>query len=216
MPLDITRNELVRSHNFIAGRWCAAADAAVFACTEPRRRARITQVPDSGAADAKAAVEAAHAAFPGWRATPAKERAQLLKRWNDLIVEHQEDLGRLISREQGKPLAEGRGEVLYAASYVEWFAEEATRNYGDVIPAPVRGRRMVALKEPVGSRRGDHAMELSCRDDRAQDRACAWRPVARWWRSQPKTRRSPRSALIHLAEEAGVPCRRRQHRHRVA
>ena len=81
---------------------------------------------------------------------PAKQRAQILKRWNDLILAHQEDLGRLISREQGKPLAEGRGEVAYAASYVEWFAEEATRANGDIIPAPVAGRRMFALKEPVG------------------------------------------------------------------
>ena len=88
--------------------------------------------------------------FAAWRAVPAKQRAQILKRWNDLILAHQEDLGRLISREQGKPLAEGRGEVAYAASYVEWFAEEATRANGDVIPAPVPGRRMFALKEPVG------------------------------------------------------------------
>jgi succinate-semialdehyde dehydrogenase/glutarate-semialdehyde dehydrogenase len=150
MTLNITRNELIRSQNFIGGRWRAAADEAMLPVLDPADDSRIAQVPDSSEADAKAAVDAAHAAFPAWRATPAKERAQLLKRWNDLIVAHHDDLGRLISREQGKPLVEGRGEVLYAASYVEWFAEEATRTYGDVIPAPVRGRRMTTVKEPVG------------------------------------------------------------------
>jgi succinate-semialdehyde dehydrogenase/glutarate-semialdehyde dehydrogenase len=150
MTLHITRADLIRSHNFIDGQWRAATDKAVLPVVDPADDSRIAQVPDSSEADAKAAVDAAHAAFPAWRATPAKERAQLLKRWNDLVVAHQDDLGRLISREQGKPLAEGRGEVLYAASYIEWFAEEATRGYGDVIPAPVRGRRMIALKEPIG------------------------------------------------------------------
>jgi succinate-semialdehyde dehydrogenase/glutarate-semialdehyde dehydrogenase len=150
MSLSLTRDDLIRTHNFIAGQWCPAQTGALLAVTDPADDSRITAVQDSGAADARAAVDAAHAALHGWRATPAKQRAQLLKRWNDLIVQHQEDLGRLISREQGKPLAEGRGEVLYAASYVEWFAEEATRAYGDVIPAPVSGRRMLALKEPIG------------------------------------------------------------------
>jgi succinate-semialdehyde dehydrogenase/glutarate-semialdehyde dehydrogenase len=150
MSLSLTRDDLIRTQNFIGGRWCAGDAGATLAVVNPADETRITDVPDSGAADAKAAVNAAQAAFPAWRATPAKERARLLKRWNDLVVAHQEDLGRLISREQGKPLAEGKGEVLYAASYIEWFAEEATRAYGDVIPAPVAGRRMIALKEPVG------------------------------------------------------------------
>jgi succinate-semialdehyde dehydrogenase/glutarate-semialdehyde dehydrogenase len=148
--LTLERDDLIRTQNFIAGNWCAAGTGVLLAVVDPADESRITQVQDSGAADARAAVDAAHAAFSGWRATPAKQRAQLLKRWNDLIVQHQEDLGRLISREQGKPLAEGRGEVLYAASYVEWFAEEATRANGDIIPAPVAGRKMFALKEPVG------------------------------------------------------------------
>ena len=120
-------------------------------------------------------VDAAHAAFPAWRAVPAKQRAQILKRWNDLILAHQEDLGRLISREQGKPLAEGRGEVAYAASYVEWFAEEATRANGDVIPAPVVGPAHVRAEGAGRRGRGDHAVELPGRDDRAQDRAGAGR-----------------------------------------
>ncbi len=149
-PLDLARDDLIRSRNFLGGAWRPAAGQAVFDVRDPADDRRIAAVPDSGAADARAAADAAHAAFPAWRATPAGERAQALRRWHALILAHQDDLGRLVSREQGKPLAEGRGEVLYAASYVAWFAEEATRAYGDVIPAPRRGRRMLVLKEPVG------------------------------------------------------------------
>ncbi len=153
MPLTLTRTDLVRSANFIAGQWSgasASSGSAVLKVTNPATGGVITSVPDSGAAEALAALDAAHAAFPTWRKVPAKQRAAILKRWNDLVLLHQNDLGKLISREQGKPLAEGKGEVAYAASYIEWFAEEATRANGDVIPAPVTGRRMFALKEPVG------------------------------------------------------------------
>ncbi|MEJ1164899.1 NAD-dependent succinate-semialdehyde dehydrogenase [Variovorax sp. CCNWLW186] len=149
MPLTLSRPQLQRTANFIAGEWCDAAGRTLDV-TDPATGDLIARVPDSGADAARAAVDAAHAAFPAWRRTPAKQRAQILKRWNDLVLAHQDDLGRLISREQGKPLAEGIGEVAYAASYIEWFAEEATRANGDVIPAPVPGRRMFAMKEPVG------------------------------------------------------------------
>ncbi|MDC6168189.1 NAD-dependent succinate-semialdehyde dehydrogenase [Paucibacter sp. XJ19-41] len=148
--LTLNRPELQRTQNFINARWCEALDGRRLPVSDPATDTVFTEVPDSGAADARAAVDAAHAALPAWRATPARQRAQLLKRWHALIIEHQQDLGRLISREQGKPLAEGLGEVLYAASYVEWFAEEATRICGDVIAPPVAGRRMLVLKEPVG------------------------------------------------------------------
>ncbi|MBN9357239.1 MAG: NAD-dependent succinate-semialdehyde dehydrogenase [Herbaspirillum huttiense] len=134
----------------IGADWRAAADGRVLDVTDPATGQVFATVPDGTAADARAAVDAAVAAFPAWRATPAKQRATIIKRWNDLLLAHQEDLGRLISREQGKPLAEAKGEVAYAASYVEWFGEEATRANGDIIPAPVTGRRMMALKEPVG------------------------------------------------------------------
>ena len=149
MPLALTRPDLLRSANFIAGRWCDAP-AARLAVTDPATGAAITEVPDSGAAEARAALDAAHAAFATWRKVPAKQRAAIIKRWNDLVLAHQDDLGKLISREQGKPLAEGKGEVAYAASYIEWFGEEATRMNGEIIPAPVPGRRMFALREPVG------------------------------------------------------------------
>ncbi|NDZ12454.1 succinate-semialdehyde dehydrogenase (NADP(+)) [Variovorax sp. WS11] len=150
MTLNLERQDLMPGRQLIGAEWREASDARRLDVTDPATDAVFASVPDGTAADARAAVDAAHAAFPAWRAVPAKQRAQIIKRWNDLVMAHQEDLGRLISREQGKPLAEGRGEVAYAASYIEWFAEEATRANGDVIPAPVTGRRMFALKEPVG------------------------------------------------------------------
>ncbi|TXJ09407.1 MAG: NAD-dependent succinate-semialdehyde dehydrogenase [Alicycliphilus sp.] len=149
MPLTLTRPDLIRSANFIAGQW-SATPASRLAVTDPATGATITEVPDSGALEARAALDAAHAAFPAWRKVPAKQRAAIIKRWNDLVLAHQDDLGKLISREQGKPLAEGKGEVAYAASYIEWFGEEATRMNGEIIPAPLPGRRMFALREPVG------------------------------------------------------------------
>ncbi|HEX5739466.1 MAG TPA: NAD-dependent succinate-semialdehyde dehydrogenase [Hydrogenophaga sp.] len=148
MPLTLQRADLVRSANFIAGRW--SSTEATLDVTDPATGELITRVPDSGAAEAGAALDAAHQAFATWKKVPAKQRAAIIKRWNDLVMAHQDDLGKLISREQGKPLAEGKGEVAYAASYIEWFGEEATRMNGEIIPAPVPGRRMFALKEPVG------------------------------------------------------------------
>ncbi|QHE75584.1 NAD-dependent succinate-semialdehyde dehydrogenase [Hydrogenophaga sp. PBL-H3] len=147
---ELVRGELLRTHNFIAGRWLPAQAGALLDVVDPATLATIAQVADSTAVDAQAAADAAHAAFPAWRDQSGRERAQLLKRWHALILEHREDLARIISAEQGKPLAEARGEVLYGASYVEWFAEEATRTHGDIIPEPVRGRKMMAVKEPVG------------------------------------------------------------------
>lgn len=141
--------DLVRNANFIAGQWLQASGRRL-AVTDPATGDVIAEVPDSGAAEARDAVDAAHAAFPSWRSMVAKQRAQIMRRWNDLVLAHQDELGTLISREQGKPLAEGKGEVVYAASYIAWFAEEATRMNGEVIPAPLPGRRMFALREPVG------------------------------------------------------------------
>ena len=149
MSLSLDRADLIRSGNYISGEWLSAT-GPLLDVTDPATGHLITRVPDSGVTEARAALDAAHAAFPTWRKVPAKQRAQIIKRWNDLVLAHQDDLGKLISLEQGKPLAEGKGEVAYAASYIEWFGEEATRMNGEVIPAPVPGRRMFALKEPVG------------------------------------------------------------------
>ena len=149
MTLELEHPTLQRSAHFIGGHWLSGGDRRLDV-TDPADDSLIVQLPDGGANEARAAVEAAAAAFAGWRMMPAKARAQCLKRWNDLVIAHQADLGRILSREQGKPLAEAIAEVAYGASYIEWFAEEATRANGDVIPAAVPGRRMLALKEPVG------------------------------------------------------------------
>jgi succinate-semialdehyde dehydrogenase/glutarate-semialdehyde dehydrogenase len=148
--LALIHSALLRTQNFIGDAWQPAHSGKLLPVTDPATGALIGYVPDSGAVDAAAAADAAHDAFASWSTRPARDRAQILKRWHALLLEHQDDLGRLISREQGKPLAEGRGEVAYGASYIEWFAEEATRVYGDIIPAAVSGRRMMAVKEPVG------------------------------------------------------------------
>jgi len=149
MDLSLSRDDLLPGRNLI-GQWQDALDGQRLAVTDPATGQAFASVPDSGAADARAAVDAAAAALPAWRALPAKARAALLRQWHGLVMAHQQDLGKLISREQGKPLAEGVGEVAYAASYIDWFAGEAVRSNGEVIPAPVSGRRMLALKEPVG------------------------------------------------------------------
>lgn len=137
-------------HNFVGGEWREGIEGQSFAVDDPATGESFAYVPDSGPRDAKAAADAAFAAFWNWRATPARERARLLKRWHALILASAEDLAQLISREQGKPLSEARGEAAYGASYVEWFAEEAVRAYGDIIPEPVRGRKLLVVKEPVG------------------------------------------------------------------
>ena len=143
-------SELIRSDNFIDGKWVASAKGKRFDVTNPATGEVIAQVADSDAADARAATDAAARAFPAWRDALPKDRAAVLHRWHALMVENADALGRLISLEQGKPFAEGRGEVMYGASYVAWFADEATRIYGDIIPQQQRGKRMSAVKEPVG------------------------------------------------------------------
>ncbi|PFH20381.1 NAD-dependent succinate-semialdehyde dehydrogenase [Burkholderia sp. JKS000303] len=150
MPHTLSRTELVRTANLIDGEWRDALDGRRFAVTDPATLDAVADVPDSAAADARAATDAAARALPAWRATPARERAAILRAWHAAIVAHTDDLAKLMSREQGKPLAEARGEVAYGASYVLWFAEEATRIYGDLIPQQQRGKRLSAVKEPIG------------------------------------------------------------------
>ncbi|RLA35816.1 MAG: succinate-semialdehyde dehydrogenase (NADP(+)) [Gammaproteobacteria bacterium] len=143
-------NLLLRSDAYIDGAWVTADDGARFPVTDPATGATLAEVPDMGAAETRRAIEAAEAAWPAWRTLTAKERAAILRRWFDLQLVHQEALAQLMTAEQGKPLAEARGEVVYGASFVEWFAEEAKRVYGDTIPAPANDRRIVVIKQPVG------------------------------------------------------------------
>mgnify|MGYP001819895099 CR=1 FL=1 len=148
--LDLHDEELLRADAFVDGKWVAADHGARFAVTNPSSGDLLVQVSDLGAVEAGRAIAAADAALPAWRAKTAKERASVLRRWFDLVIQHQEDLARLMTAEQGKPLAEARGEVTYGASFIEWFAEEAKRVYGDVIPAAAKDRRYLVIRQPVG------------------------------------------------------------------
>lgn len=150
MILTLNDPLLLKQHAYINGEWTEAADGRQFAVINPSSLDSIVEVPDLGAADTRTAIDAAAMALPKWAALTAKERAARLRAWFDLLLEHQEDLARLMTTEQGKPLAEARGEVLYGASFVEWFAEEAKRLYGDVIPAPGTDKRILTIKQPIG------------------------------------------------------------------
>lgn len=142
--------KLLRAALFINGEWREATSARTFEVTDPATGAVLANVANGGEADAEAAVAAAGQAFKTWRTTTAEYRAQLLRRWFELMREHQDDLALILTSEQGKPLAEARGEILYAASYIEWFSEEAKRAYGEMIPSPWPDKRILVKKEPVG------------------------------------------------------------------
>lgn len=150
LELPLNRPELILDCALVGGERKQASSGKRFEVLNPATLAALVSVPDCGAKEAEAAEIAAAAAFPGWRARTAKERSAILERWFALMKENHEDLARIISLEEGKPLAESRGEVTYAASFVQWFAEEAKRAYGEVIPEPVAGRKLIVLKEPVG------------------------------------------------------------------
>ena len=141
---------LFRQQCYIGGAWVDAEDGTTFEVTDPADGAPLGTVPKMGAAETRRAIDAANAAWPAWRALTAKERAQVLHRWFRLMMENQDDLARLMTAEQGKPLAESTGEIAYGASFVEWFAEEAKRVYGDIIPAHQADKRIVVIKEPIG------------------------------------------------------------------
>jgi succinate-semialdehyde dehydrogenase/glutarate-semialdehyde dehydrogenase len=141
---------LFRQQCCIDGSWGDADDGKTIDVTNPATGEKIGTVPKMGKDETRRAIEAARAAFPGWRAKTARERSVVLRRWYDLMMENQEDLAVLMTVEQGKPLAESRGEIAYAASFIEWFAEEGKRIYGDTIPPPQNDKRIVVLKEPIG------------------------------------------------------------------
>jgi succinate-semialdehyde dehydrogenase/glutarate-semialdehyde dehydrogenase len=141
---------LLRTCGLVGGEWTAAADGATFAVTDPATGAELAQVANLGAEAAHAAIAAADAAWPAWRSRTAKERAAVLMRWFALLQQHADDLARIMTAEQGKPLAEAKGEVAYAASFVEWFAEEARRVYGETIPTTDGNKRYLVLKQPIG------------------------------------------------------------------
>jgi succinate-semialdehyde dehydrogenase / glutarate-semialdehyde dehydrogenase len=150
MFFELNDSSLLRTQVYIGGRWVGADSGAVTTISNPATGKQIVFVPDVGVAETRRAIEAAQAAYPAWRGRSAKDRAQVLKRWFDLIIANQDDLALILTSEQGKPLAEAKGEVAYGASFVEWFSEEAKRVYGETIPATTTDKRIHVLREPVG------------------------------------------------------------------
>jgi len=147
---DLNDPLLLRTQAFVGGRWIGSDSGAVSVIRNPATGRQIVMVPSLGAPETRRAIEAAHSALGPWRQRPAKERAGLLRRWFDLIMVNQADLALILTTEQGKPLAEARGEIAYGASFIEWFAEEAKRVYGETIPATTADKRIVVTREPVG------------------------------------------------------------------
>ncbi|NUO85450.1 MAG: NADP-dependent succinate-semialdehyde dehydrogenase [Cupriavidus sp.] len=200
--LNLQDSSLLRQQCLIDGRWIDGERR--IDVTNPATGERVGQVPQLGAAETRQAIEAANRALPAWRARTAKDRSALLRKWFELIMANQEDLARIMTAEQGKPIAEARGEIAYAASFIEWFAEEGKRVYGDTIPAPVSNQRIVVTKEPVGvcaaitpwnfpaamiTRKAGPALAVGC--------TMVVKPASQ----TPLTA----LALVALAERAGIP-----------
>ena len=202
--MQLTEASLMRQHCLVNGEWVGADDGATLAVVNPASGQTLAQVPRMGAGETRRAIEAAERALPAWRARTGKERAVILRRWFELIMAHQEDLAQIMTAEQGKPLAEARGEIAYAAAFIEWFGEEAKRVYGDTIPAHARDKRIVVLKQPIGvcaaitpwnfpaamiTRKVGPALAAGC--------TMVIKPASQ----------TPLSALAlcHLAQQAGVP-----------
>ncbi|MFV3386053.1 NADP-dependent succinate-semialdehyde dehydrogenase [Pseudomonas sp. NY15364] len=148
--MQLNDPDLLRHQAYIDGQWCDASNGDVTEIFNPANGESLGVVPNIGGVQTRQAIEAAQAAQPAWRALTAKERAARLRKWYELMLANQEDLARIMTAEQGKPLTEARGEVLYAASFIEWFAEEAKRVYGDTIPGHQPDKRLIVTKEPIG------------------------------------------------------------------
>ena len=148
--IDLKDPSLLKGHAFLAGEWQGADDGSTFEVRNPATGQVLATVPKMGSAETRRAIEAANAAWPAWRAQPAKARAAILRKWYQSMLDNADDLARIMTAEQGKPLAEAKGEIQYAASFLEWFGEEAKRVYGDTIPSPTNDKRIVVVKEPVG------------------------------------------------------------------
>src|SRR5437899_5041292 len=148
--LPLRDPKLFREQCYIDGQWVGADAKKTLAVINPANGQALGTVPDLGAAETRRAIQAAERAWPAWRAKTAKERAVILRKWFDLMMASQDDLAQLLTAEQGKPLAEARGEIAYGASFIEWFAEEGKRAYGDTIPSPWTDKRVLVIKQPIG------------------------------------------------------------------
>lgn len=200
--MQLNNNELLRFNNFIAGKWCSGA--TTFEVRDPANGNLLAQVADGTAEDAEAGVAAASAAFPAWKSKTAGERSLVLKRWHQLIMDNADDLARILTLEQGKPLLEAKNEILYGASFIDWFSEECRRSYGQTIPTHHSSMRLNTIRQPVGvvtcitpwnfpnamiTRKAAPALAAGC--------TVVIKPAVE----------TPLSALAlcHLAEEAGFP-----------
>ena len=148
--VDLKDKSLFRQQCYVDGAWVDADDKTTLIVHNPANGEQVGTVPKMGVAETRRAIEAAHAAWPAWRAKTAKERAIILRKWFELMMANQEDLAKLMTVEQGKPIAESRGEIAYGASFIEWFAEEGKRIYGDTIPTHAADKRIVVIKQPIG------------------------------------------------------------------
>ncbi|MDB5981707.1 MAG: gabD [Pseudomonas sp.] len=148
--MQLKDTQLFRQQAFVDGVWLDSDSGQTIKVNNPATNEILGTVPKMGAAETRRAIEAADKALPAWRALTAKERSNKLRRWFELMIENQDDLARLMTLEQGKPLAEAKGEIVYAASFIEWFAEEAKRVYGDVIPGHQPDKRLIVIKQPIG------------------------------------------------------------------
>jgi succinate-semialdehyde dehydrogenase/glutarate-semialdehyde dehydrogenase len=148
--MQISDQGLFRTQAYIDGKWCDADSGETLPVLNPANGETIAEIARCGTAETRRAIEAAERAQVEWRKRSAKERAAILRKWFDLMMQHQEDLAQILTAEQGKPLAEARGEIAYGANYIEWFAEEGKRVYGDTIPQPSNDKRIVVIKQPVG------------------------------------------------------------------
>lgn len=148
--LELKDPSLFREACYINGKWVGADSNQTIDVTNPASSELLGTIPKMGADETRAAIDAANEAYPAWRAKTAKERATILRKWFDLMMENQEDLAKMMTAEQGKPFKESMGEIVYAASFIEWFAEEGKRVYGDTIPQHAPGKRIVVTKEPIG------------------------------------------------------------------
>ena len=201
--MKLNNPQLLRHHALIDGEWLAADDGSTITVVNPSTADTLGQVPRMGRAETRRAIEAAERALPAWRELSAKARATALRRWYELILENQEDLARIMTLEQGKPLAEAQGEIVFGAAYIEWYAEEAKRVYGDVIPGAA-DKRLLVIKQPVGvcaaitpwnfpsamiTRKAGPALAAGC--------TMVLKPASQ----------TPFSALAlaYLAEQAGIP-----------
>lgn len=148
--MELKNQALFRQQCYIDGAWADADSGETLSVSNPATGEVIASIPKMGADETRRAIEAAEAAFPAWKAKTAKERSDILRRWFELMMEHQDDLAKIMTLEQGKPFEEARGEIVYGASFIEWFSEEARRIYGDIIPPHQSDKRIIVLKEPIG------------------------------------------------------------------